>query len=139
MSRLARPLKLLIGWLALGLGMLGVFLPVLPTVPLLILAAWAFSSASPRVAAWLYGHPRFGARLTAWRDYRAISRAGKIAASSAMVVSVPVTWVATGEPWIAAIQAAVLAGVIAYLLTRPSAPPGGWAAFAEAHRSNTTE
>ncbi|SDH35740.1 YbaN family protein [Roseospirillum parvum] len=140
-----RPLLLVVGWLALGLGLLGVALPVLPTVPFLILAAWAFSSASPRLSAWLYGHPRFGAKLRAWRDHRAISRGGKIAATSAMVVSVPVTLLATGNPWIAGGQALILAGVITYLLRCPSAPPGGWAAFsdatapAEGSRSKTTE
>ena len=55
-----RLLWLLGGFLALGLGLVGVITPVLPTVPFVLLAAWCFSKGSARWEAWLLAHPRWG-------------------------------------------------------------------------------
>lgn len=77
---LARVLYLLAGLLSLALGVIGAFLPLLPTVPLMLLAAFCFSRSSPRLEAWLVDHPRFGPHIRAWKARGAISRAGKHAA-----------------------------------------------------------
>ena len=67
-----RHFYLVAGWLSLGLGAIGAVLPLLPTVPFVILAAFCFARSSPRLEAWLVGHPVFGPHIAAWRDYGAI-------------------------------------------------------------------
>ncbi len=72
---------------ALLLGLIGVFLPVLPTVPFVLLAAWAAGKGWPRLEAWLLEHPHFGIHIRQWREKGAVSRRGKWFASIAMLVS----------------------------------------------------
>ncbi len=78
---------LLMGWLALILGGVGIFLPILPTVPFMILAAFCFARSSPKLESWLLEHEKFGHHITAWRVHGAISRKGKIMALMAFAFS----------------------------------------------------
>lgn len=67
-----RTLWSLAGALALATGIVGIFLPLLPTTPFVLLAAFCFSRGSARIEAWLLAHPRFGPAIRAWRRHRAI-------------------------------------------------------------------
>lgn len=58
----------------IGLGAAGLVVPLLPTTPFLLVAAWAASKGSPRLARWLHHHPRLGPTLQAWREQRAATR-----------------------------------------------------------------
>ncbi len=60
------------GWLCVGLGVIGAFLPVMPTTIFLILALWAFSRSSARFHHWLYSHPRLGRPLRDWHAHQVI-------------------------------------------------------------------
>ncbi len=85
-----RPLRWL--WLALaygslGLAVLGVVIPGLPTAEFVLLAAWAASRSSPRLAAWLENHRLFGSLLRNWRDGGVVSRRAKLLASLSMLVA----------------------------------------------------
>ena len=69
------------------LGVIGVLLPVLPTVPFLLLAAWAGGKGWPQLETWLIAHPRYGADILRWREHRAVPRRAKWAASATMLAS----------------------------------------------------
>lgn len=79
----------ILGVVSLGLGIVGIFLPLLPTTPLLLLAAWCFVRSSSRLYAWLINHPRLGEYIRNFREYRAIPLRVKI-------VSVTLVWLTLG-------------------------------------------
>lgn len=92
-------LLLTIGWLCVGLGVFGIFLPLLPTTPFLLLASACFMRGSPRLSRWLHQHRHFGPILQNWHQYRAVSRLVKRRANVTMVLSfllsiywVPLLW-----------------------------------------------
>lgn len=110
------------GWLSLGLGILGIFLPLLPTTPFLLLSAICFSKASPRLHAWLLAHPKFGPVIVDWQTRRVIPLKAKILAT---VLMAPTVLAATvfGEGRPVAVRAGLLvlaAGVMGFVWTRKS-------------------
>lgn len=84
MKRLA---FLLGGYGALALGFIGMFLPLLPTVPFLVLAAFCFARSNPAFERRLLEHPTFGPHIRQWRERGAISRPGKYGATGAFAMS----------------------------------------------------
>ncbi len=85
-----RPLRwlwLAVAYLSLGLAVLGVIIPGLPTTEFVLLAAWAASRSSPRLAAWLENHRLFGSLLRNWRDGGVITRRSKLLASLSMLLA----------------------------------------------------
>ncbi len=123
--RLPAPLRWLMLALALvclALGIAGIFLPVLPTVPFLLLAAWAASLSSPRLSRWLDNHPQFGKPLNAWRRHGVVRRRAKWAATIAMSLSATASLVLLRGHWAALLAAACMACVLAWLWRRPEQP-----------------
>ncbi|WP_408640069.1 YbaN family protein [Devosia ureilytica] len=120
-SRTLRPLYLILGFAAVALGVIGAFLPLLPTTPLLILAAGLFARSSPRLEAWLVEHPRFGPVLRAWRENGAIPRRAKVLACVGIAIGVVFFWIgARPGYWLWLAGAALLGGSAGYILSRPS-------------------
>ncbi|MFK3969381.1 YbaN family protein [Pseudomonas sp. NPDC087358] len=87
-SRLVRYLFQGIGWLSVALGVIGIFLPVLPTTPFLLLAAACFARSSPRFYQWLVTHPRLGPWIGDYLQGNGIPLKGKIYAIGLMWLSI---------------------------------------------------
>ncbi len=96
---LPKALFLTVGFVSLGLGGAGIVLPLLPTVPFLILAAFCFARSNPMLEQRLLKHPKFGPPILLWRETGAISRTGKRAALSAFAVSSAISLVLLPLPW----------------------------------------
>ncbi len=108
-----------LGWLFVGLGVVGIALPLLPTTPFLLLAALCFSKGSEKIYQWLVNHPTLGPPITDWQDKRAISRRSKVVASITMLVLLVITPLVGAPPWAAAVQAVVLVAVATFLWRQP--------------------
>ena len=111
---------LLSGLAALGLGAIGAFVPLLPTVPFVILAAFCFARSSPSLERRLIEHPLFGGHIRNWRQSGAISRKGKAAAALAFLVSAVVAIATLSFPLVLVPLGAIAAGS-SWVLTRPTA------------------
>ena len=86
-SVLLRAVFATLGGLFAGLAVVGVFLPVVPTVPLLLLAAACFARSSRRIYRWLMEHERYGPHIREWRHHRSIPYRAKRPALLLMAVS----------------------------------------------------
>lgn len=82
-----RLLLLSLGWLAIALGTLGIVLPLLPTTPFMLLAAWCFARSSPRFHHWLMWRSPFGRYLRHWQQHRAMPPGSKGRAIALIVMS----------------------------------------------------
>ncbi|GKY88652.1 YbaN family protein [Sinisalibacter aestuarii] len=111
---------LALGWGALALGLAGLALPVLPTTPFLLVAAFGFGRASPGLRNWLVDHPRLGPPIRDWEERGAISARTKARAVIAMAAVLALS-LALGVPgWALAVQGVGIAIGAAFVLTRPS-------------------
>ena len=117
----ARIIWTLAGWGALGLGAIGAFLPVLPTTPLVILAAFCFGKGSPRLRQWLVGHPRFGSAIRDWEERGAIPRRAKVMACAMMIATFLVCLFLGLSIGVLALQGTLMSVGAAYVLSRPDA------------------
>jgi uncharacterized membrane protein YbaN (DUF454 family) len=86
--RSVRYLLLCVGWLSVALGVIGIFLPVLPTTPFLLLAAACFVRSSPRFYLWLVTHPRLGPWIRDYLEGQGIPLKGKVYALLLMWASI---------------------------------------------------
>lgn len=116
---IARSFWVALGVLSLACGTLGVFLPLLPTTPFLLLSAYAFARSSPRLHKWLLRHAWFGPLIDNWERYGAISRRTKITAVCVMVLTPFVTMIIGAPVWALGAQIAVLTVAAVFILTRP--------------------
>lgn len=120
-SRLLRALLFGAGVLAASLGVLGIFLPLLPTVPLLLLAAACFARSSPRYHAWLLEHPRLGPLVNAYLDGGGIPLRAKILAIGMIWLSIALSLsLASPTIWIRLVLLGIAGGVTLYLLRLPT-------------------
>ena len=109
---------LILGFTSLGLGALGAFLPLLPTVPFVILAAFFFARSSPRMEQRLLDHGQLGPHIRRWREKGAISRRGKRAALIAFGISAVIGLATLALPWsLLPVAAALIGGT--WISTRP--------------------
>lgn len=121
-SPLMRLVFLILGLGFTALGFVGAFLPLLPTVPFLLLAAGCFARSSERLEHWLLSHPQFGPLLTDWRERGAIPKRAKLMAlgGSTLGLLLFVTLRQPGWPLGLAVAGVIAFGMV-YVFTRPSA------------------
>lgn len=114
---------LIAGLLLVALGIIGAFLPLMPTTILLILAAWCFARSSPRLEAWLLNHRQFGPTLRAWRDTGSISRRSKIMACSGMTLGFALFWIgAKPALWLWLLVLVFMLSCAWFVVSRPTPP-----------------
>lgn len=110
------------GFISLVLGIIGIPLPLLPTTPFLLLAAFCFSQSSETLHNWLVEHPKLGTPIKDWQRHGAVSRKGKIAAGIAMIAAFAISLLLGAPVYALGLQAVVLSLVALFLFTRPSPP-----------------
>lgn len=120
-TRLGRIGWSILGFAALGCGAIGVVLPLLPTTPFVLLAAFAFAKSSPRMRRWLEEHRIFGPMIADWERHGAIATRYKLLACSIMGVALIGSLVAGIPMKVFFIQVVIMALAATYVLTRPSA------------------
>jgi uncharacterized protein len=119
-----RYLYLGLGWFCLGLAFLGIIMPILPTVPFVLVAIWAFSRSSPQLAEKIRSHKTFGPLVRAWQDHGVIPPLGKAIAVLMMTgMGFYLLRFSPVPQWAALVVCAVMVAVAAYILSRPSKAP----------------
>lgn len=116
---IVRRLIFALGAVSVALGVIGVFLPLLPTTPFLILAAWCFLKSSPKAHEWLYRQPKIGVALRDWDERGAIALPTQILAVSMIFISLIFMWLKIPKLWLKSGLTVVMVGVSIFILTRP--------------------
>ncbi len=116
---MGRLIYIVLGWCAVALGLVGVILPVLPTTPFLLVAAFAFGKGSPEARAWLIEHAHFGPAIRNWEENGAISRGAKVLACSMMALVLGASLILGAALWVIALQVVAMGSGAAFILTRP--------------------
>lgn len=109
----------LLAYLSLGLGLVGIVVPGLPTVPFVLLAAFAAARGSGRLHRKLLAHPQFGPLIRDWQGQGAVSRRAKWLATGMMSACAIILFLTAPRTWMAAIGTAIMAIVAAWLWRRP--------------------
>jgi uncharacterized membrane protein YbaN (DUF454 family) len=109
----------LLAYASLALGLVGIVVPGLPTVPFVLLAAYAAARGSQRLRAWLLAHRQFGPVIRDWEAQGAVSRRAKRLATLMMAACAVIMFLTAPALWMAATGTAIMAGVAAWLWRRP--------------------
>ncbi|MBC7137102.1 MAG: YbaN family protein [Oceanibaculum nanhaiense] len=123
-NRLLRVTLYALGCIFAALGLIGAFLPVVPTVPFLLVAVWCFSRSSPRFHHWLYTHPTFGPPIRNWFQHGIVPLKGKLYAVGGMAASWLMTVIFVFDDWLKpALMGGTMMLIGLYVCTRPSRVP----------------
>jgi hypothetical protein len=117
-----RSLWLALGLTSLGLGLAGVVLPLLPTTPFVLLAAYCFARSSPRLHDWLLANRTFGPLIANWQRHGAIAPRAKLLAVASMAAVLGISFLAGASERVIIIQAVILPATALFILSRPSGP-----------------
>jgi uncharacterized membrane protein YbaN (DUF454 family) len=123
LTRAARIGWLVVGFVALALGALGIALPLLPTTPFVLVAAFAFAQSSEKLHQWLVNHDVFGTLIDNWQRYGAISRRAKVISVLSMAAVLAISLAMGAPAGVIIVQLVVLGGAALFILSRPAPPP----------------
>jgi uncharacterized membrane protein YbaN (DUF454 family) len=118
-DKLWRPALFAAGWIFLAVGLVGLFLPLLPGTVFLILSAACFTRSSPRFERWLLTHPRLGPPIRRWRETGAIPGSAKAFAVASLCVSWAILFLTDAPNLVKIGCLPVFCGVAAFIVTRP--------------------
>jgi len=125
--QIRKTIFLLCGFLCVGLAVLGIFLPVLPTTPFLLLAAACFARSSTRFHYWLLNNRWFGSYIRNYREGRGLPLGHKIFTIALLWLTIGAAIIMVHPVWVKLLLAAVAAGVTLHLVRvktyRPTLPP----------------
>lgn len=116
-----RSLWFIAGSFALILGAIGIVLPLLPTVPFLLLTALCFAKSSDKAHQWLLNHPTFGPPIRDWENNGAIRKSAKRIATLCIAFAFILALIMGVPAWALTAQAIVLCCVLTFIWTRPEA------------------
>ncbi|HZX77343.1 YbaN family protein [Lysobacter sp.] len=112
----------LLAYASLGLGVIGIVVPGLPTVPFVLLSAFAAARGSQKLHDWLLAHRRFGPMIRDWQAYGAVSRRAKRLAIGMMAACAVIMFLTAPRWWMAGIGTAIMTVVAIWLWARPEPP-----------------
>ena len=112
-----------LGWLCVGLGFVGVFVPGIPTTIFLIIALWAFTKSSEKLRHWLLNHKRFGPILNNWQEHKVVPRRAKILMVVLMSLAVILFYYSSQSLILTIGLIIILVSVAIYVLSLPSKVP----------------
>ena len=112
-----------LGWLCVGLGFVGVFVPGIPTTIFLIIALWAFTKSSEKLRHWLLNHKRFGPILHNWQEHKVVPRRAKILMVVLMSLAVILFYYSSQSLILTIGLIIILVSVAIYVISLPSKVP----------------
>jgi uncharacterized membrane protein YbaN (DUF454 family)/acylphosphatase len=116
-----RLLWFVLGWFCLATGVAGMALPLVPTTPLVLAAAFCFARSSTRFHQWLLGHPTFGPMIANWQNERAIALGAKVWATVAIALALALSAALRLDARLLLVQGAVLIAVLVFIWSRRTA------------------
>jgi len=113
-----KKLLALLGLISLALGIIGAFLPLLPTTPFVLLSAYLFAKSSDKLHSWLMTHKIFGQLIRDFHEEKAISMQGKVAAISTMWISniISILFIVNEKLWLQILLTIISIGVTINIL-----------------------
>ena len=118
-----RTILISLGWLCVGLGFVGVFVPGIPTTIFLIIALWAFTKSSEKLRHWLLNHKRFGPILNNWQQHKVVPRRAKILMVVLMSLAVVLFYYSLQNLYLTIGLIIILVLVAIYVISLPSEIP----------------
>ena len=118
-----RTILISLGWLCVGLGFVGVFVPGIPTTIFLIIALWAFTKSSKKLRHWLLNHKRFGPILKNWQKHKVVPRRAKILMVVLMSLAVILFYYSLQSLILTIGLIIILVSVAIYVISLPSKIP----------------
>ena len=119
MNHSLKVLMTVLGCLCVALGIAGIFLPLLPTTPLLLLASWFFARSSDRFHRWLINHPSLGAIILAWENGEGLERKVRRRVLIVLWFGMFVSMIVLNRLWASLLLCLIGIGVTVYILRQP--------------------
>ena len=119
-EKLLKSLLLAIGWISVVLGVLGIFLPLLPTTPFLLLAAACFVRSSPKFYQWLVDHPRLGSYVLHYLNGEGIPKRAKFVSIGMIALTISFSIWIVPIVWVKVLLLVIALSVSTYILRQPT-------------------